>query len=260
MPDHIYGSVYTSAANTQIGNYPNINVRQSESGHLDITDDTKGNEFRRWEHGKSRTREQWSANGDRELVVTGNNFTVTVGDNSVVVQGICNIEVHGDSKLHVYGTATAQIDGDLLTSVSGDAHIHSDGEIDLTSNGDINISAGGLLGDIYLNVPKDVIVSGDLRVAGKITCMSLSAKTNVTAVEKVFATGGIETLGGINVGFATPGPYITTGVLTAVTQIASPLAEFGISGSIFHHDIINDTIFDFHVHPKTGIPLTPMLA
>lgn len=264
MPDHIFKGIYTSSANTQVGVYPYINVRQTESGHLDITDDTPGNEFRRWEHGKSRTREQWSANGDREVVVTGNNFTVTVGDNSVVVQGSCNIEVHGDSKLHVYGSAFAHVEGDLQTRVEGDAHLHTDGNTDITSDGDVNISAGGVVGDIYLSAPADVIVSGDLRVNGAITCMSLSAKTNVTAIQKVFATGGIETLGGVNIGFSTPGPYIPTGVLTAVTLIESPLATFGISGSVFGYDVINDGIFGTHIHPSpkgpTGITFTPMLV
>ena len=265
MPDHIYGGIYTSSANTQVGVYPYINVRQSESGHLDITDDTPGNEFRRWEHGKSRTREQWSVNGDREVVVTGNNFTVTVGDNSVVVQGVCNIEVHGDSKLHVYGSAYAHIEGDMQTRVQGDAHIHTDGDLDVTADGDVNISAGGVTGDIYLNAPSDVIVSGDLRVNGEISCMALSAKTNITAVEKVFATGGIETLGGINVGFATPGPYIPTGVLTCVTSINSPLALLGISGAVLTYDVINDGIYDFHVHPVpphnlSGFPIQTFLV
>jgi hypothetical protein len=256
MADNIYKSTWTSAANTQVGSYPYINATQTESGHLDLKDDTRGAEAMRRQHGTSGTYEHWYHNGDADTVVKGNNFTVVVRNNNVIIQGICNIEIHGDSKLHVYGDAITQIDGNMQAVVSGDTNIHSDGDIDISSDGDVDISANV----IYLNSPSDVIVSGDLRVDGEITCAALSSKTNVTANFKIFGVGGIETLGGINAGFVTPGPVVPPGVITSITSIESPLAVFGVMQSVLMSDVINSAIYDTHVHPKAGVPSIPFIG
>ena len=55
MPDNIYGSTWTTAANTQVGSYPYINLSQTEAGHMDMKDDTPGNESMRRQHGTSGT-------------------------------------------------------------------------------------------------------------------------------------------------------------------------------------------------------------
>ena len=260
MADNIYKSTWTSAANTQVGTYPYINATQTESGHLDLKDDTRGAEAMRRQHGISGTYEHWARNGDVDTVVKGNNFTVVVRDNNVIIQGICNIEIHGDSKLHVYGNTITQIDGNMQAVVSGDTNIHSDGDIDVSSDGDVNISGSV----VYLNSPSDVIVSGDLRVDGEITCAALSSKTNVTANYKIFGVGGIETLGGINAGFVTPGPVVPPGVITAISSIECPLATFGVMKSILMSDTLNSKIYDTHVHPSfkgpTGIPSVPFIG
>jgi hypothetical protein len=165
----------------------------------------------------------------------------------------------------------SEIDGSLKASVGGKSHIHTAGNVDLTSDGDINITAGsgdtltGLGGGtIFLNSPSDVVVSGDLRVQGAITATSISSKTNVTAGFKVFATGGLETLGGLNVGLVTPGPIVPPGVITAITSINSPLSIQGISSSILGFDVMNTLIFSSHIHPSpkgpTGPSPTPMLG
>jgi hypothetical protein len=267
MPDNIYGSTWTTAANTQVGSYPYINLSQTEAGHMDMKDDTPGNESMRRQHGTSGTYQHWYASGDADAVVKGNNFTVIVKDNNVSIRGVCNIEVYQDCKLTVHGDMISEIDGNLKASVGKKSQIHSVGNVDLTSDGDVSISAGpgdvltGLGGGvIYLNSPSDVIVSGDLRVQGSITCTALSAKTNITAGYKVFATGGLETLGGVNVGCVTPGPYVPTGILTATASMNAPLSIQGISSSILGFDVMNLLTFNTHVHPKTAPPLTPMIG
>ena len=271
MADNIYGSTWTTAANTQVGSYPYINLSQSEAGHMDMKDDTPGNESMRRQHGTTGTYEHWYHNGDADAVIKGNNFTVIVKDNNVSIRGVCNIEVYQDCKLTVHGDMISEIDGSLKASVGGKSHIHTTDRVDLSSDGDINITAGsgdtltGLGGGtIFLNSPADVVVSGDLRVQGAITATSISSKTNVTAGFKVFATGGLETLGGLNVGLVTPGPIVPPGVITAITSIESPLATFGIMGSILMSDVINTSIYDFHTHPapkgSTGIPFVPFFG
>jgi hypothetical protein len=267
MADNIYGSTWTTSANTQVGSYPYINLTQTEAGHMDMKDDTPGNESMRRQHGTTGTYQHWYSNGDSDAVIKGNNFTVIVKDNNVSIRGVCNIEVYQDCKLTVHGDMISEIDGSLKASVGGKSHIHTAGNVDLTSDGDINISSGsgdvltGLGGgSIFLKSPKNVIVTGDLRVQGAITATSISSKTNVTAGFKVFATGGLETLGGVNVGCVTPGPYVPTGILTATASMNAPMSIQGISSSILGFDVMNLLTFNTHVHPKTAPPLTPMIG
>ena len=267
MADNIYGSTWTTSANTQVGSYPYINLTQTEAGHMDMKDDTPGNESMRRQHGTTGTYQHWYSNGDSDAVIKGNNFTVIVKDNNVSIRGVCNIEVYQDCKLTVHGDMISEIDVSLKASVGGKSHIHTAGNVDLTSDGDINISSGsgdvltGLGGgSIFLKSPKNVIVTGDLRVQGAITATSISSKTNVTAGFKVFATGGLETLGGVNVGCVTPGPYVPTGILTATASMNAPMSIQGISSSILGFDVMNLLTFNTHVHPKTAPPLTPMIG
>ena len=271
MPDNIFGSTWTTSANTQVGSYPYINLSQTEAGHIDMKDDTPGNESMRRQHGTTGTFQHWYHNGDADAVVKGNNFTVIVKDNNVSIRGVCNIEVYQDCKLTVHGDMISEIDGSLKASVGGKSHIHTADRVDLSSDGDINITAGsgdtltGLGGGtIFLNSPADVVVSGDLRVQGAITATSISSKTNVTAGFKVFATGGLETLGGVNVGLVTPGPFVPPGVLTATASMNAPLSFQGISSSILGFDVMNLLTFNTHIHPSpkgpTGPSPTPMLG
>jgi hypothetical protein len=271
MADNIFGSTWTTSANTQVGSYPYINLSQTEAGHMDMKDDTPGNESMRRQHGTSGTYQHWYHNGDADAVIKGNNFTVIVKDNNVSIRGVCNIEVYQDCKLVVRGDMISEINGSLKASVGGKSHIHTAGRVDLSSDGDINITAGsgdtltGLGGGtIFLNSPADVVVSGDLRVQGAITATSISSKTNVTAGFKVFATGGLETLGGVNVGCVTPGPFVPPGVLTATASMNAPLSFQGISSSILGFDVMNLLTFNTHIHPSpkgpTGPSPTPMLG
>ena len=58
MADNIYGSTWTTAANTQVGSYPYINLSQTEAGHMDMKDDTPGNESMRLRTLRSPSRKE----------------------------------------------------------------------------------------------------------------------------------------------------------------------------------------------------------
>jgi hypothetical protein len=230
MPDLVYDGVWTSSSNTQLGTYPYINVKQTEAGHQDISDDTPGNEMRRWSHGISGTSEQWNRNGDREVRVQGNNFTVIVKDNSVIVQGSCVVEIHGNSSLHVYGDMYTQIDGSLNAVVNGDTSIYSAGEVDLTAGDDINITSAS--GDIYLNTQTDIIAQGNLHVHGKLTCDSIYSAGNITTNSSMLAYQDIQFFG----------------------NLTGPTAILGTMTSVLMTDTMNLGIFNTHIHPSPKGP------
>jgi hypothetical protein len=262
------------------GSYPYVNATQTESGHFLMMDDTPGNETVRLQHGKiqqlqlsdsgpttnAATYLRMMPDGSMETIVTGNNFTVVVNDHNVNVIGVCNITVNGDSKLHVYGDCFSQIDRNLIANINGKTKIHAEKDVDMSCAGTIAISAGNqsslLGGDIRLSASGSVQVKGDLNVSGSITSASaINAATNVTAGYKCYAIGGIETLGGANIGFSTPGQYIPTGVLTAASLVQAPsiiagIGNIGMMRTIMTSDVggfLSQLRLIFNTHTNDGL-------
>ena len=240
------------------GKYPYINVEQTESGHFIMMDDTPGNETVRIQHGKVikcrdsngeliELQTYWKVgpDGSVDQVTAGNNFSVIINNNNVTIGGVCQVTIKADAKISVHGDAYAEIGGNIRALVpNGSVNLVAGGEVDIVASQGVNISAGNATSlnpltapDINLITGGTVNITGDLQVSGSITGgASINATTNVTAAMKVLATGGIETLGGINVGFSLPGPILPTGVLSVASMTYSPivfgeLSVFGIAGA-----------------------------
>ena len=236
------GSIWYTDNEQSIGTYPFIDVKQTESGHFLLMDDTPTKEQIILQHGKTGTHIQMLPNGDYEHRVYGNNFSIIVNDHNVVIQGICNIEVHGDSKMHVYGDSNIQVDGSLYATAGKDSFVQVSGDLDVSSTGSVTISAGSALNpigsDITLIAGGGVNIKGDLTVSGQVVGGTVSSNAGITAATKVFAAGGLETLGGANIGFSTPGPIIPPGVTTSTISQTAPLhnstvALTGITSDVF---------------------------
>lgn len=250
---------YAATGVDESGNYPYINVEQTESGHFFMMDDTPGNESIRIQHGKSFGENQtyWvmEPNGSTKQVTAGNNFTVIVNNNEITIGGVCSIVVKADAKLDVWGTVYASVGENLRATVNGDANVVVEGGLDVVAGGDINITAGSptsiLPPNINLITGGTVNVTGDLRVSGTIMGgSSIMATTYLTAGGKCFTMGGFETLGGINVGAVYPG--MTTydmgglappGCITASGTVNAP-NFLGITAAIGVVKTIS--VFDYH--------------
>jgi hypothetical protein len=257
------GSFWYSSANTASGTYPYNNVTQTESGHFHMMDDTPGQEKIRTQH-RTGTYHEMQPDGSTEHVVQGNGFSVYIKDKNLVVHGVCNIEIYGDSKLHIHGDSYSQVDGSLHSQVTGDANIHVDGSLDVTASGDVDITAGGPMGDITLSAQNSVTINSDLRVSGVISGSAVTADTNVTAGYKCFALGGIETLGGINAGFSTPGPTVAPGIITGLVEVTAPLIQGILVSGITVTDVMGTLgalrlTYDIHTHiAPYGITSSPL--
>jgi len=262
------GSIWYTDPNQTVGTYPFINVKQTESGHFLLMDDTVGKETIILQHGKTGTQIQMLPNGDYEHRVYGNTFSIIVNDQNVIIQGICNIEVHGDSKLHVYGDSNMQIDGSIYAKAGKDAFIHTEGKIDVSSNGPVNITAGGsipgIANDITLITGGSVNVKGDLVVSGKVIGGSISSNSNLTAATKIFAGTHIETLGEMNCGYTSPSPVPAFGKFTSTTSVTSPITVSGIHNGGVVSDVLGSMSMmraweNLHIHtaPSSGGPTSP---
>lgn len=264
------------ATSPKPGTYPYIHGQQTEAGHMFILDDTPANEQIILQHAKSNTQIWIEPDGSMQTTIEGNNFTVIVNNNNIVIEGVCNIEVYADAKLNVRGSVFAQINENLVASVKGRGNITVDGDLDVSSGKDINITAGAGLSsinpvtapNIYLNTGNSVVVNGDLTVAGGLRVgNSINAGENITAGFKLFAYGGIETLGGLNVGFTLPGPKLPWGTVVATNSVSAPtfnggFGNIGFVSTIYVRDILGSlgklrATYDGHTHPDAGFVIPP---
>jgi hypothetical protein len=269
------------------GKYPYINVEQTESGHFIMMDDTPGNETVRIQHGKVvkgpdglELQTYWKVgpDGSVDQVTAGNNFSVIINNNNVTIGGVCHITVKADAKISVYGDTFAEIGGNIRALVpNGSVNLIAGGEVDIVASQGVNISAGNAASlnpltapDINLITGGAVNITGDLQVSGTIRGgASINATTHLTAGFKCFTLGGLETLGGINCGFVTPGPIIPPGVITNTLLITSPsyiggISAVGIDAAFMQMDYagamaIIRTMYNAHNHIAPEGPTTPTL-
>lgn len=220
------GFITPHSSDTGESKYPFNHVTQTESGHFKEMDDSPGNERIRTQH-RTGTYYEMMSDGTHVQKIMGNGFEIIVKDKNVLVHGNCSITVNGDASLHVLGDSYASIEGNMHLDVNGDSTITSVGDINVCSSGEVDITAGGLDGNIYLTGAGGVHVKGDLTVSGDIIGESnIAATLNSTAGAKLFSNLGVETFGGINVGFAGL-PVVTPGVITAITSVIVPTAMIG---------------------------------
>lgn len=256
------GSAWIEPESDYRGEYPFNNITQTESGHFFEMDDTPGHERVRLQH-RTGTFTEVQADGKRINKVFGDNFEIIVKDNNVLIKGKCNITIYGDSSLEVKGDVYQKIEGDVFQKVNGQANIEVEKNVTLSSGGEIDIIAGGGLlgGSVNLFAGDGVNVYGDLFVTGNInTNQSLNAAKNVNASQKMSATTGIDTIGGINCGFATPGPN-SPGSITSTVSMNAPIGNFVLMTSILMTDVINTTIYSSHIHVcPDGLTSTPIIG
>jgi hypothetical protein len=219
------GSTTYSDTEATTGKYPYIDIKNTESGHFFLMDDTPDNERVRLQH-RTASHIEFQPDGSHEMVVYGDSFEVVIKDKSVIINGTCNIEVHGDAKLHVYGDMYNQIDGKLYMSYGGDANIKAEGDINVLAGQEVNIDAGATEGDITLTCQNAVQINADLIVSGSITSgASINATTNLTCGYKVFSQGGIDSIGGINCGFTEDGPENAIGEIVSNVSMTTPFVH-----------------------------------
>ena len=262
--------------------YPYNNIQQTESGHSFEMDDTPTRERVRLQH-RSGTFIEMHPNGDEVHKVYGDGYEITVKNRNVLIKGHCNITIEGDSILHVKGDKTELVDGDYNLVVKGTLVQSSGKKTYMTSDDDMTIGAKPeTLGTLNFGVGSHLQISGDLNVSGEITADKIFAETRVDTG----ALGGIKagilgfvSSGGLSIGLpglvAIPGTVLcgtvlstlpigaVAGTVVAGVNVTSPFATFGLMEAILMSDIVNSSIFNYHLHPAprgiTGPPFTSFL-
>ena len=252
--------------------YPDIDMTQTSSGHHLIWGNKQGQEFVRLSHGPSSSFFEFQRDGSRVQKIFGNDYQIVTKNNYVLIKGKCNVTIQGDAVVDVQGDKIERVKGDYQVLVGGKFEVQSNKEMFLRAGADINISTGGILGDIRLGAQNAVLVQSDMNVNGAFHAKSVYSDGEVTAATGIVAGipgsanpfAGIETLGGINCGFASgktaPGTVVTAASVFAGVSVTAPLGVFGMVRDVGGFLMTLRTIYNGHSHPveygPTGPPFT----
>jgi len=256
--------------------YPFNQTWNSESGHSIQLDDTPGRERVSIQHGKSQNFIEMHPNGDQVIKVFGEGFDITIGKKNIYVSGACNIVVKGDCNMQVGGNFNHEVTGDYNLAVRGKYNVRSVGNISISGDEDVGIAANEKFGgQINLTASDAINLGSDVFVHGSIACDSLTADSRVNAGMGVYAGpfGFTSSFGGLSLGLPTPATPVAlpgciniVGSMTALGSVNAPVGNFlktnvglatnGISSSILGADLINDILYNFHIHFNKAGPTT----
>jgi hypothetical protein len=254
--------------------YPLNKAMQTESGHLQEFDDTKGAERIRTQH-RLGTYTEMRANGDKVVSVVGDGYEIISKNKNVLIKGICNITVEGDCVMEVKGDYKQRIKGNFTQEVQGDYDLLLKGRSNISSVKNLNIGIlSGASGKVNIRGADGLSLSGDLNVGGSITGMTVTstgAMTVGTGMQvgipgSVNPYAGIQTLGGINVGLppavTVPGVVNVAGLVTAPAVVGTVVTYGGVLLDVLGGAPIIRSIYTTHIHPHpegpTGTPIAPM--
>lgn len=151
------------------GEYPYSKVYETESGHLQVFDDTPGHETVSLYH-RTGTFIDVDANGTQVNKIIGDGYTVIDRNGFIHIAGRCNITVGNSANIYVQGSCDLEVDG------ATNAIFHS--QVDLGCAKDVNWSIGGDL-NLKIDGAFNTTVEGAISTASN-SSISTQAKSNVT--------------------------------------------------------------------------------
>lgn len=175
----VFGSTWEQPLAPFGGKYPYNKVYETESGHVQMFDDTTGHETISLYHRKG-TFIDVDANGTQVNKIVGDGYTIYDRNGMIYVTGKCNltvgnsvnIMVMGDANIEVNGGVEAVFHGEVDIGCAKDVNMAVGGNFNLLVNGDYNTFVGGNKNTVtygnnleHTGGNKDVSVVGDSKTA-----------------------------------------------------------------------------------------------
>ena len=142
------------------GQYPYSKVFESESGHIQVFDDTPGHENISLYHRKG-TFIDIDANGTQVNKIIGDGYTIIDRNGFINIAGKCNITIGNSANIYVQGSCDLEVNGatnavfhsevdigcakDVNWAIGGDLNLKVDGEFNTTVGKDMNVSVDGAI-------------------------------------------------------------------------------------------------------------------
>jgi len=201
-----FGSVWEQPLAPFGGKYPYSKVYETESGHVQMFDDTSGHETLSLYHRKG-TFLDIDANGTQVNKIVGDGYTIYDRNGLIYVQGKCNLTVGNSVNIMVVGDANIEVNGQVQAMFHSGADIGVAKDVTMAIGGDFSLNVGG---NFSTNVGgnKTTTVGGNSadqitgnitskaggyiahETAGEYTALAAAAMKITGSVQHIKATGG----------------------------------------------------------------------
>ena len=123
------------------GVYPYAKVFESESGHVNMVDDSPGNETVSTFHRKG-TYTEVDANGTQVNKIVGDNYIIMDRNGSIYISGSTQITFGGYANINILGVADVEINGKTTVHVNDDVEIGIAGDLTMAVGGKFDLQVG----------------------------------------------------------------------------------------------------------------------
>lgn len=123
------------------GVYPYAKVFESESGHVNMVDDSPGNETVSTFHRKG-TYTEVDANGTQVNKIVGDNYIIMDRNGSIYVSGSTQVTFGGYANINILGVADVEINGKTTVHVNDDVEIGVAGDLTMAVGGKFDLQVG----------------------------------------------------------------------------------------------------------------------
>ena len=123
------------------GVYPYAKVFESESGHVNMIDDSPGNETVSTFHRKG-TYTEVDANGTQVNKIVGDNYIIMDRNGSIYVSGSTQVTFGGYANINILGVADVEINGKTTVHVNDDVEIGVAGDLTMAVGGKFDLQVG----------------------------------------------------------------------------------------------------------------------
>jgi len=161
--------VLKTVSDNVVPSYPKNHVQQTESGHVIEYDDTTDKERISIFH-KSGTYDEITSEGDKTLVIQGDEYEVVIKNKNVYIKG----DKEGTS-------LNLTVVGDMRTKVDGDYHLEVSGNVTEVIGGSQTISVGENQTITITGAQEEVIGGSQTISVGENQTITITGDQDITA-------------------------------------------------------------------------------
>jgi hypothetical protein len=211
-----YAAAYSS------GQYPYNHVHESESGHINEIDDTKGGE-RLYRQHMSGTFEEIHPKGDKVVKIIGDNYEIIAGSSNVSISGSVNLTVEGTVRELIKGDYHLEVEGNYTQKIhknhrvkigAGDGGGNREEEIRGNHGYQIN---GDVKGRITGNIDT-IIEKSEVRLINDTSSLSVQNAIKIAATGPTYSEAPYATSGDITI---VANNNLSTTTLSGITSFKS---------------------------------------
>ena len=167
------------------GEYPYSKVFESESGHLQVFDDTPGHETISFYHRKG-TFIDVDANGTQVNKIVGDGYTVIDRNGMIQIAGRCNLHVGNSVNIYVEGNADIEVNGVTNANFHGDVNLGCARDVNWAIGGDFNLKVDGkfsttVIGDTNTSCDANISTQAKANISfNSEAAITTQATSNIT--------------------------------------------------------------------------------